>query len=93
MQQKKAKRGFVELMAIALTFILGIILIFNVMLPILNSNLSTVNITASPGPANLTGYNGANGIGGATYIITVLSVLALAAGVVLAFFRGGVGNI
>ena len=81
------KLGFAELMAVALTFVLGVILIFNVMLPVLNTGIASVG-PANASAANLTGYTGANGVAGATYIITVLSVLALAAGVVLAFFRG-----
>ena len=81
------KLGFAEIMAIALTFVLGVILIFNVMLPILNGQIASVG-PANATAANLTGYTGANGVAGATYIITTLSVLALAAGVVLAFFRG-----
>lgn len=79
--KKKAKRGFAQLMAVALTFVLGVILIFNVVLPVLNTGITGTS-------ANLTGYTGANGVASASYIISVLAVLALAAGVVLAFFRG-----
>ena len=75
------KMGFAQLMAVALTFVLGVILIFNVVLPVLNTGITGTS-------ANLTGYTGASGVASASYIIAVLAVLALAAGVVLAFFRG-----
>ena len=78
----QAKRGQVGLMYVVLAFVLGVILIFNVALPVLNTGIIGTS-------ANITGYTGALGVAQAAYIITVLSVLALAAFMVMSFFRGG----
>ena len=75
------KRGFGNLMAVALTIVIGVILIYSVVLPVMNTGITGTT-------ANLGGYTGAYGVANAGYIITVLCILALAAGGVLAFFRG-----
>jgi hypothetical protein len=69
-------------MYVVLAFVLGVILIFNVALPVLNTGILSSS-------SNISGYTGALGVANAAYIITVLSVLALAAFLVMSFFRGG----
>ena len=72
-------------MGIALTVVLGVILIFSVVLPTMNTGITSTS-------ANLSGYTGATGVAQASYVVTILSVLALAAGAVIAFFRGTGGQ-
>lgn len=73
-------------MAVALAAVIGIILIFSVVLPVMNSGIAGTS-------ANLSGYTGAVSVANASYIVMVLAVLALGAGTVLNFFRGTGGTI
>ena len=84
-----AKRGFANLIMVALTIVLGVILVFNVMLPIMNNQIQANNNASGSG--NIAGYTGGVGISQASYVITVLCILALAGGAVLAFFQGTAG--
>ena len=78
---KTKQKGIAALMAVALFAVLGIIMIFTVILPALNTGIQ------SPA-ANLTGYTGAMGIAQASYIVMVLATLAVAGLFVLTHFYG-----
>jgi hypothetical protein len=83
------KRGQAGLILIVLTFVVGVLMIFNVALPIMNSGLVGNQTAGYTTATNISGYTGAVGVGTASYIVTVLAVLALAAFLVMSFFKGG----
>ena len=74
-------------MGVALFMVLGVLLVFNVILPIYNTSAAN-----NGGAANLTGYTGATAVANSGYLVLVLGALALAAGVVMAFFRSTGGQ-
>jgi len=70
-------------MAVALTIVIGVILLFSVVLPVTNSAIMN-----NGSAANLTGYTGATAIANSSFLILVLAALAIAVGGTLTFFLG-----